>query len=174
MVHFGRAEEGPDAALGQDELGTFGSDARALTEAFFDDLVPCLGGKPQSSGLVHLQQLAQDVLNGDAAATLQGPVMILPSLPGSSTSSGASSSPKLRKSFKRKASEDSATKSPAKKRRSTGKGKKAAHAPAEDFCDLLELSSKVPSPGSQSNPSRSGKGGRSRQETVVPSVPLVG
>ncbi|KAI9998783.1 hypothetical protein PInf_003373 [Phytophthora infestans] len=122
----------------KDELGTFGSDVRVLNEAFLDDLVSRLSCNPQSSGLDHLQLLAQAILIGDAAATLQGPVVILPSLPGSSTSSGASSSPKLRKLSKRKASEDSATKLPVKKKRSSGKGKKADHVPAEDFSDLLE------------------------------------
>lgn len=139
-----KARQFLDAALEQDELGTLGSDARALNEAFLSDLIARLGGSPQSSE--HLQQLAQDFLDGDATATLRGPEVILPSSPSSQTFSNDLASLKLKKHSKCKASEDSATRSPAKKRRFSGKGKKTARIPAENFSDPLELSAKAPAP----------------------------
>ncbi|KAI9996266.1 hypothetical protein PInf_013649 [Phytophthora infestans] len=54
--------------------------------------------------------------------------------------------PSPRRAPSAKASEDSATRSPAKKRRSSGKGKKVACAPAEDFSELLESSAKASVP----------------------------
>ncbi|ETM47979.1 hypothetical protein L914_07433 [Phytophthora nicotianae] len=107
-----------------------------------------------STGVQHLDQLVEDILQGKSSVSLQGPVVVLPAAPGvpspalpvvpSTKSSAKKPATSSKKTSKRKASAgDTVTKSSAKNPRSTQK-LTASTLPSYDYAKLLEVNPNAP------------------------------
>ncbi|ETI47742.1 hypothetical protein F443_08102 [Phytophthora nicotianae P1569] len=143
-----------NAAIDREEQGSSSDDANALKQQHWDELRTHLGVNGMSTGLQHLDQLVEDIIQGKSDVSLQGPVVILPAAPGvpsaapaaalSTKSSAKKPTTSSKKTFKRKASaDDTATKSSAKKPRSAKK-LTASTLPSYDFAKLLEVNPSAP------------------------------
>ncbi|ETM99468.1 hypothetical protein PPTG_18720 [Phytophthora nicotianae INRA-310] len=142
-----------NAAIDREEQGP-SSDANALKQQHWDELRTHLGVNGMSTGLQHLDQLVEDIVQGKSNVSLQGPVVVLPAAPGvpsaapaaalSTKSSAKKPATSSKKTSKRKASaDDTVTKSSAKKPRSTKK-LTASTLPSYDFAKLLEVNPSAP------------------------------
>ncbi|ETL94762.1 hypothetical protein L917_07347 [Phytophthora nicotianae] len=156
-----------EAAIDREEHGPSSDDADALKRQFWGEIRVLLGVNGMSTGLPHLDQLVEDVLQGKANAGLQGPIVILPaargfpsaappvmtqsaspSVPGpassnllSNKSSGKKPAKSSKKPAKRKASTgDTGTKSSAKKPRAA----QELTLPSFDYAKLLEVNPNAP------------------------------
>ncbi|ETL77321.1 hypothetical protein L917_21739, partial [Phytophthora nicotianae] len=142
-----------NAAIDREEQGP-SSDANALKQQHWDELRTHLGVNGMSTGVQHLDQLVEDIVQGKSNVSLQGPVVVLPAAPGvpsaapaaalSTKSSAKKPATSSKKTSKRKASaDDTVTKSSAKKPRSTKK-LTASTLPSYDFAKLLEVNPSAP------------------------------
>ncbi|ETO61800.1 hypothetical protein F444_20235 [Phytophthora nicotianae P1976] len=156
-----------EAAIDREEHGPSSDDADALKRQFWGEIRVLLGVNGMSTGLPHLDQLVEDVLQGKANAGLQGPIVILPAAPGvpstappvmtqsaspsvpgpassnllSNKSSGKKPAKSSKKPAKRKASTgDTGTKSSAKKPRAA----QELTLPSFDYAKLLEVNPNAP------------------------------
>ncbi|KAG3180874.1 hypothetical protein PC128_g15402 [Phytophthora cactorum] len=78
-----------DAALNREEHGTPSEDAQTLQKQFWTEMRAHLRSNAMSTGLEHLDQLAEDVMDHKAGAVLRGTVMALPAPPAANVPSSA-------------------------------------------------------------------------------------
>lgn len=76
-----------DEVLDSEAQGGVGRGVRALQAQFWNEMRARLDVNPMSGGLHHLDQLAQDVLDGKSTAVLQGTGLALPTPPAPQASS---------------------------------------------------------------------------------------
>ncbi|RAW21218.1 hypothetical protein PC110_g22339 [Phytophthora cactorum] len=162
-----RARVFVDAALDREEHGTLSEDARTLQQQFWTEIRAHLCSNAMSTGLEHLGQLTEDVMDHKDGVVLRGTVLALPAPPAanvpSSTvppapvpaeppvpSSRESSKGKKPARSKRKADDDDSTVNPpSKKSRSTSKSKKdekkgVVCVPSAAFATLLDVNAMAP------------------------------
>lgn len=144
-----------DAALDYDEHGTPGDDAKAIKREFWTELRGHLEGNGLSTGLAHLDQLVDDLLEERSPVSLHGPVVALPSQPGvsapapspakSSTASATSSAKKTTRS-KRKTRSGPPPVKTTKKLRSSDKPAPSPSplVPSAEYKALIDLNPDAP------------------------------
>ncbi|ETP00752.1 hypothetical protein F441_21903 [Phytophthora nicotianae CJ01A1] len=135
-----------NAAIDREEQGP-SSDANALKQQHWDELRTHLGVNGMSTGLQHLDQLVDDIIQGKASVSLQAALGVPSAAPAAALSTKSSAkkpATSSKKTSKRKASaDDTVTKSSAKKPRSTKK-LTASTLPSYDFAKLLEVNPSAP------------------------------
>ncbi|KAG2997058.1 hypothetical protein PC121_g20085 [Phytophthora cactorum] len=139
-----RARVFVDAALDREEHGTLSEDARTLQQQFWTEIRAHLCSNAMSTGLEHLGQLTEDVMDHKDGVVLRGTVLALPAPPAANVPS------KKPARSKRKADDDDSTVNPpSKKSRSTSKSKKdekkgVVCVPSAAFATLLDVNAKAP------------------------------
>ncbi|KAG2799863.1 hypothetical protein PC116_g25641 [Phytophthora cactorum] len=156
-----------DAAIDREEHGTPSEDARTLQQQLWTEMRVHLRSNAMSTGLEHLGQLAEDVMDHKTGIVLRGTVLVLLAPPAANVPSSTVPSapipaespvPPSRKSSngkkparsKRKAGGgDSTVKPLSKKSCSTSKSKKdeqkgTVSVPSAAFATLLDVNAKAP------------------------------
>ncbi|KAI9985837.1 hypothetical protein PInf_024613 [Phytophthora infestans] len=123
-----------NAALDHEEQGTPGDTARAFQQQFWTELRARLGANSMSSGLQFLDQLAEDIMNGQTDASLQGTVVALPAPVDSAPSSGSATASTTSSSKQSK----SPTKKTPKSPKATRDGRPYNGPIAEDLATLKQ------------------------------------
>ncbi|KAG2790223.1 hypothetical protein Pcac1_g1523 [Phytophthora cactorum] len=162
-----RARVFVDAALDREEHGTLSEDARTLQQQFWTEIRAHLCSNAMSTGLEHLGQLTEDVMDHKDGVVLRGTVLALPAPPAANVPSSTvppapvpaeppvplsreSSKGKKPARSKRKADDDDSTVNPpSKKSRSTSKSKKdekkgVVCVPSAAFATLLDVNAMAP------------------------------
>ncbi|KAI9990475.1 hypothetical protein PInf_021477 [Phytophthora infestans] len=104
-----------EEAFDRDEHGTPGEDTKTLKQQFWAEMRSHLGGNGLSTGLLSLDQLAEDVIDGKAGASLSGTVVVVPTPAGTSfpvTAPAVSSAASTAKPLSGKKSASSSKKPP--------------------------------------------------------------